>query len=87
MCTLECPRRRGFITGQVKMTLAAGRNPRGLHPDSYLLREATATMVRAEAMEREEMDSIVTQLNELKAHPPISADTSRTLAPVAGGTT
>ena len=65
-CTPECPRRRGFVYGQVRMMLRAGRNPRGLHPDSPLLAEAIAMMVRAEAIEREEMHSIVTQLTELK---------------------
>ena len=45
---------------------SGGTKSRGLHPDSPLLAEAIAIMVRTEAIEREEMHSIVTQLTELK---------------------
>ena len=67
MCTLECPSRRNLNFQQVRLMLAVGRFPRGLHPNSPLRAEATAMMVRAEAIEREEMRSIVTQVNELQA--------------------
>ena len=66
MCTQECPRRHGFTSRHVALMLAVRRSLHGLHPNSPLLAEAIAMMVRAEAIEREEMHSIVTQLTELK---------------------